>query len=131
MNYYTYNSYSSYNTYSYGSNLSSSLTEEAGLISLFFFLAFIAIDLLGLVKVKTKTMKVMAIIGLAISGLFLLWNVAMLTSPGSLSFDEVGLGFMFYSLIMLAFCVVGLVQSIRFVKMKKNSVVSGKDILDS
>ncbi len=128
-------SYDSYSSYSYGSGIASSLTEEGGMISLFFFLSFIVIDLLGLIKVKTTTMKVMGIIGLSISGIFLLWDFAMISSPGSMSYDEVGIAFLLYCFIMLAFCIVGLIQSVKFAKMQKKgtsaSVSSNEDMLDS
>lgn len=121
--------------YAMDSSRISALTFEAGLISLFFFLAFITIDLLGLIKVKTTTMKVMGIIGLAISGLYLIWDFMVLASPGSLSFDEVGGGFGFYCFIMLAFSIVGLVQSVRFAKKQEKgapvSSINEKDLLDS
>ena len=121
----SYSSYDSYSSYSYGSGIAESLTEEAGMISIFFFLSFMVIDLLGLMKVKTKTTKVMAIIGLAISALFLLWDFAMISSPGSMSFDEVGMGFLLYCFIMLAFCIVGLVQSVQSAKMLKTGGTAG------
>lgn len=121
--------------YQYGASSAASLTEEGGLVALIFFLAFIAIDILGLLKVKTTTMKVMGIIGLSISGIFLIWNLLMMSSPGSLSFDEVGIGFLLYCIIILAFCIVGLVQSVRYVKMSRNgslnATAENRDILDS
>ncbi|MCR9174311.1 MAG: hypothetical protein NXI10_17570 [bacterium] len=128
--------YGSYDLYSsFGSGIAESLTEEAGMVSLFFFLSFITIDLLGLLKVKTSTAKVMSIIGLAISGIFLLWNFAMLSSPGSLSFDEVGVGFLLYCFIMLAFTIVGLIQSVKYAKNQGQGttaqVKEQVDVLDS
>lgn len=127
--------YDSYASYSYGSSDASGITEEGGLVSLLFFLAFIAIDILGLVKIKTTTMKVMGILGLSISGIFLLWDLMMISSPGALSFDEVGLGFFLYCFIILAFCIVGLVQSIRFANKRNNVNLDAggqsSDVLDS
>jgi hypothetical protein len=125
-----------YNYYDYGSS-ASDLTMSAALWSLFFFLSFITIDLLGLIKVKTKTTKVLSIIGLSLSGMFLLWNFAVLSSPGSLSFDEVSPAWVFYCLAMLAFTIIGLIQSIRFGRkasaVEANQPVSTepKDLLDS
>lgn len=129
----------SYNSYSYDYR-ADDLTVQAAMWSLFFFLAFIAIDLLGLLKVKTKTMKVFAIIGLSISGIFLLWNFAVMASPGSLSFDEVFPAWMLYCFVMLAFSIVGLVQSVRYHKTQMSGGTSSneasvsseaKDLLDS
>lgn len=133
MSYYSYSSYDSlYNSMStYSDGGASDLTTEAGLISLVFFLFFIFADIAGIVKVKTTTMKVFGIIGVCISGLFLLWDVMMISSPGALSFDEVGAGFVFYCLIMLAFSIVGLVQSINYNKKKSAVGNSTQDLLDS
>lgn len=129
-------SYSSYSSYSYNGS-ASDITVEAGVWSLVFILFFIAMNLVGLIKVKTKTSKVLTIIGLSFSGILLFWDFAMIASPGSISFDEVSPAWVFFILMMLAFSIVGLVQSIRFSKkelrMKTSSSVSteSKDLLDS
>ncbi|MCJ8291512.1 MAG: hypothetical protein HRT58_17025 [Crocinitomicaceae bacterium] len=131
MSYYDYD-YSSYNSYSYQDNGSDD-TMMAAIVSFFFFTFFIMSAILGLIKVKTKTNKVFSIIGLSISGIFFLWNLLVMIDPGALSFDEVGVGFAFYSLIMLAFMIVGLVQAVKYAKSKRvdtNSVISTA-ILDS
>ena len=128
-------SYSSYNSLSYDSSISASLTEEAAYISLFFFLCFAAIDILGLVNVKTKTIKVMGLISVSITGLFLLWDFAVISSPSSISYDEVGVAFLLYCLMMLAFCIVGLIQSINYVHKQKKEITNNAkgtgDTLDS
>lgn len=134
---YGYDSYS-YTSYSsmYGDSYED-LTVEAGLWSIFFFLCFIAIDLLGLLKVKTKTTKVLSIIGLSFSGIFFFWNFGLLTSPGSMSFDEVSGGWIFYCMLMLAFTIIGLVQSVRYGKQVASGGAepvqngNGSDLLDS
>lgn len=59
------------------------------------------------------TAKVMSIIGLSISGLFLLATLVPIGDPGSASFDEFGPVLILYAIIMLAFCIVNLVQAIR------------------
>jgi len=137
---YSYNYSSSYDYgYSYGSsnysNLDEEYTIEAGLWSIFFFLAFTAITLLGLLKIKTKTNKVLSIIGLSLTAIYLMWNFLMISSPGSISFDEVYPGWAMYCNIMLAFSIVGLVQSIRFAKRSKipggTTISDAKDLLDS
>ncbi|MES2589385.1 MAG: hypothetical protein V4622_10420 [Bacteroidota bacterium] len=109
----TYSSYpysSPYSSYSSYSDSYSSLTEEAGVICLFFFLFFLYQFIFNLVKVKTKTSKVISIIGLSITGIFLLWDLLMIGDGGALSFDEVGAGFILFCMISLAFSIVGLVQ---------------------
>ena len=129
------NSYNDPYAISYTSTYTDSaadLTAEAALISLFFFLYFLSMDVLGLVKVKTRTTKVLSIIGLSFSLLFLLWNLVMLASPGAVSFDEVGPAFMFYCTIMLAFSIIGLIQSVRYGKTAVKPVMTASsDLLDS
>ena len=130
-----FNSYSSYSDYgySYGSLFEDDykdITVTAGLWSLFFFASFITIDLMGLLKVKTKTTKIFSIIGLSLSGIFLLWNFGVLSSPGSMSFDEVYPGWAFYCLVMLAFGIVGLVQSVRYSKAQNNVGMSPANTTD-
>lgn len=119
-------SYSSYNIYE---GLAENYTSEVALISLFFFLFFITTDVLGLLKVKTKTVKVLGIIGISLTGIMLIWDLLILSSPSSLSFDEVGGAFSLYSLTVLAFSIVGLVQSVRFSKNEKVKT-DRHDILD-
>ena len=77
----------------YGGDLYSSgyehkkLTVAAGMWSCLFFLMFIGIDIFGLVKINTKTTKVLGSVGLSVSGIFLLWNLGMISSPESITFD--------------------------------------------
>ncbi len=126
--------YTNYSSYSYSSSYKD-LSVEASLWSLVFFLFFIASDLLGLIKIKTRTAKVISIIGLSFSGIFLLWNFAVLFSDGGISFDEVYPGWLLYCLIMLAFSIIGLIQSVRFSRGGRPSPVAvnseNKDLLDS
>ena len=115
----------------YVSNNSGALTTEIGVWSLLFFLFFLMLFIFNLIKVKTKTSKVFSIIGLSFTVIFFLWNTAMLISPSSISFDEVGGGWIFYSLIMFAFSIVGLVQAVRYVNRviyKKTTEID--DLLD-
>lgn len=122
--------YPSYSSTSYASE-ADDLTMEAGLISLIFFLLFLAIDILGLIKIKTTTTKVLSIIGMSVTGIFILWDFGVLSSPGALSFDEVGIGWLLYCFIMLAFSIVGLIQSVRFEKRGVTKNETATDILDS
>jgi hypothetical protein len=107
-------------------------TEEGALVSLFFFIFFITTFLLGLTRIKRVVNKVLSIIGLVLSALFLLWDLVMLSSPSNLSFDEVGIGFLFFMPVIVAFSIVGIVQSDRYKKqgvLYKQQVES--DLLDS
>lgn len=107
------------------------LTREAALISMFFLLYFIATDIFGLVKVKTKTSLVLSIIGISLGVIFLLWDLAVLSSPAALSFDEVGGAFILYALSVLAFAIVGLIQSMRFANQQNKVGNPRTDLLDS
>jgi len=140
---YLFSSYN-YSDYSYGGYTSSydssysDLTAEAGLWSLLFVLFFVAMNLIGLIKVKTKTSKILSIIGLSLSAIILFWNFAVIASPGAMSFDEVSPAWIFFSLVMLAFAIIGLIQSIRFEKknLQVNTVstsnsIEKNDLLDS
>ncbi|WP_294669564.1 hypothetical protein [uncultured Fluviicola sp.] len=107
-------------------------TEEGAWISLLFFSFFCVTFLLGLIKIKRVTNKVLSIIGLSVSALFLLWDLGMLSSPSSISFDEVGVAFFLFTPMVLAFSIVGIIQSDRFKKqgvLYKQKVES--DLLDS
>jgi len=138
---YSYDSYDyMYDSYNYSdSNEADDLTFEIAVISVFFFLLFLTIDLLGLIKVKTKTTKVLSIIGISLSGIFLLWNFALMASGGGISYDEVYPAYVLYSLTILAFTIVGLVQSIKYAKIKAGVIPAStasptgeeKDLLDS
>lgn len=139
---YAYSSYDSYTPYSsYSYNNSDDLTMEAGLWSLFFLLSFLVIDILGMIKVKTKTMKVMGILGVCFTGILFLWNLLVIFDPGAISFDEVAPAWVLYCLIMLGFTIVGLIQSVRYYKIIKFGVTpvsnvaatpsaGGRDLLD-
>ncbi len=118
--------YSSYNMYE---GYAEEYTSEAAMISIFFFLFFITTDILGLARIKTKTVKVLGIIGICLSGIMLMWDFLVLSSPSSLAFNEVGIAFLFYGLVILAFSIIGLIQAVRFSKDKVVSI-NRKDLLD-
>lgn len=136
----SYSNYSSYSDpYSYSSPYSSSyssysdsyeeITEEAGVVSLFFLLFFLAIFLINLLKLKTKTVKILSIIGLSLTGIWLIWDFLMISDGGALSFDEVGPGFLFYNFIVMAFTIVGTIHAFRESKMIHDFGNTGADIL--
>ena len=102
-------SYDSYSLYDYGDEV----TKEIGFISLFFFLIYLIIEILTFIKLKTKTMKVLTIIGISFTGIMLAWDALMISSPGGISFDEVGPAWVFFGIIQLAFCIVGLIHAFR------------------
>ena len=103
-------------------------TVEASLIILLFLLYFTFVNIANLAKVKTVTAKVMGIIGLSVVGLGLLFNLMVLSSGGGATFDEVGPAWVFLGLIMIAFSIVFLVQSVKQHKMKNQTELT--DIID-
>ena len=105
-------------------------TTTAATICVFFFVIFLTVSLIGLLKVKTNVNKVFAIIGLGLAAIFFGWNFIVLFRPAAISFDEVGGAYIFYGLSVVAFSIVGLVQAIKYVKI--GSLISyNKDLLDS
>ena len=115
--------YSSY----YGPS-AAELTMEGSLVILVFILYFLFVNIGNIAAVKTTTAKVMGIIGLCLVGLGFLFNLLVMTNPRGASFDEVGPTWVLMGLVMLAFSIVFLVQSVRYHK-RKNTPVS-KDVLD-
>jgi hypothetical protein len=101
-------------TYSYsGYDLDDDITRQAGIIGLIFFLFYAAIEVLTFIKLKTKTMKVLTIIGISLTAIMMLWDFLMIGSPGGISFDEVGPVWLIYCIIMLAFGIVGMIHAFR------------------
>ena len=114
MNNYSQDPYDSYNSYNYYDNdRDNDLTVEAGLVTVFFFLFFAALQILTIIKLKTKTMKVISIIGVSLSGIMLAWDGVMMSSPGGISFDEVGVVWVLYAVILLAFSIIGTVHAFK------------------
>lgn len=113
--------------YSAINSITSKLTEEVGVISFIFFLFFTFLYIANLVKIKTTSSKVFAIIGLSFTFLIMVWDGVMYISSSRISFDEVGPAWVFYSLLCLAFCIVHLVQSVRYgrkqTKPKLDSII--------
>jgi hypothetical protein len=112
----TYDSYNSYDPYAYSydyDNEADEATQAGGVISVIFMLISAVVFMLALMKIKTKTMKVISIIGLSISGIFLLWGFLPMTSPGGVSFDEVGPAFALAGIVLLAFNVVGTIHAFK------------------
>ena len=70
----------------------------------------------------------MAIIGLSLIGLNFLFDLLILASDGNISYDEGGPIHVVSGLIMIAFSIVFLVQSIWFAKGRKPR--SDYDLID-
>lgn len=122
LNDYSYDDYSYDDSYysSYDYSYADMYEEEAeegtqlgGIVSVVFMLISAAIFLLALMKIKTKTMKVVSIIGLALSGIFLIWGFLPMTSPSGISFDEVGPAFGLAGIALLGLDVVGIIHAFK------------------
>ncbi len=106
---YGYSGYDSYSSYEEDDDI----TVQAGIVTLIFFLAFTALFILSLVNLKTMTVKVFSIIGLSLTFIIMLWDGLMISSPGGISFDEVGPAWVFYGLFMIAASIIGTVHAFR------------------
>jgi hypothetical protein len=104
-----------------------SLTATGGILSLLFTVFYILTFSFTLKNIKRTTAKVMSIIGLSISGIFFLCCLVPIMEPANVAFDdEFAPAMIFYGLIMLAFCIVNLVQAIR----NTGSKVSNQELID-
>lgn len=108
--YYSSSSYTYSDTYD---DIAEEGTQTGGVISVVFMLLSAVVFLLALMKIKTKTMKVISIIGLSLSGLFLLWGFLPMTSPSGVSFDEVGPAFGLAGIALLGLDVVGIIHAFK------------------
>jgi uncharacterized membrane protein len=115
--------------FSYSYNSLGSITTEAIMVMLVFVLFYTAAYIANLVKVKTTTSKVMAIIGLSFSFIVLITCFGVLAEPRAMSFDESGGVFILYGIINLAFFIVLLVQSVVVLRRKTHRP-SNPEIVD-
>lgn len=125
-----------FSDFSFSSVSYSKITEEAALSTGIMFCFFIFMFLFGLLRVKTRTSKVLSIIGGVLSFCFVVWSIVVFMSPSAISFDEVFFVWLLFSLIVISFSIVGLIQSVRFRRMIKSGQVVVKstesiDLLDS
>lgn len=58
-------------------------------------------------------MKVLTIIGLALTVIMSAWNGVMMGSPGAISFDEVGIVWVLYAVVVLTFGIIGTVHAFK------------------
>lgn len=105
------------------------ITSEGALIILFILVFFILQNIMNLVKVKRATSKVLSIIGVSMSGIFLLYALLILMKPTHLSFDEGGQSFMLPGLMMIGFSIVFLIQYLRMIDTIGNDEILDDDII--
>jgi hypothetical protein len=106
---YGYSDYNSYSSYSADDDV----TMEAGYVTMGFFLFYAALFILSLIKIKRTTIKVFSIIGVSLTGIMMLWDGLMISSPGGISFDEVGVAWIVFGLVMIAFTIIGTIQAFK------------------
>ncbi len=95
------------------------LTFYIGLFSFVFFIPFLILFIKQL-----RLRKVLALIGIVLSTVMIVWDLMMITSPSHISFDEVGLAWMAYGICSAVLFVLFLLKS----KEQTNSEVD--DIID-
>lgn len=115
-----------YDSYYSGPSRAEVTTEAAG-ISILFVGFFVYQCIMNMVKIKTTTSKVMGIIGVSLMGIFFLINLMMLGSGGGATYDEGGPFNFIAGLIMIAFSIVFLVQTVNF---EKKTTVANNQIID-
>ena len=86
------------------------LSSEIGLWSLLLLVYFGCMNIMRLRKVKTKAMKISSIIALSLTIIILLWDFGMISSSGSMSFDEIGLAWLGHCLVILILSIIGFVR---------------------
>jgi hypothetical protein len=109
LNSYSDDPYSSFSSY----DRDNEITQEGGFVGLGFFLFYAVLQILTFAKLKTKTMKVLTIIGISFTGIMILWDALMISSPGGISLDEVGPAWLLYIVIMISFGIVGTIHAFR------------------
>ena len=108
-----YDDYSYSYSYDYGNSELDDITMQGALAGVAFIIFYSLLFSFTLKHIKRTTAKVMSIIGLSLSGIFLLISFVPLSDPGAADFDEFGPALIPYGLVMLAFCIVNLVQAVR------------------
>lgn len=103
------------------------VTLEAAGISILIVGFFIYQSILNLTKIKTTTSKVLSIIAISLMGIAFLINLMMMASDGGATYDEGGAVHVFVSLIMVAFSIVFLVQSVNY---GNKNLKTSADIID-
>lgn len=105
------------------------VTLEAGVVMFLFASFFVAVNVMNLIKIKTTTTKILAIIGLSLIGIAFIWNLLLLSTPTHISFDEGGQIWLIAGLMMLAFSIVFLVQTNRYTADRVNDEILDDEII--
>lgn len=89
------------------------LTKNAGITCMLFLLFYAMVGVITLIKLKTKTMKIISIIGISFTAIMLIWDLLVISSSGAITFDEVGRTYILFGLMQLSFSIVGTVHAFR------------------
>jgi len=92
------------------------LSFNSSLLSLPFIAFYALIFSLTFNSIKTTTSKVINILGISFSGIILLVTLLPVVDPGKISFEELSYLLIPYTLAMLAFSIVNLIQVNRLNK---------------
>lgn len=107
--------YDSYSTPRYNDSFGDSvkLTRNAGFTCMLFLFFYAFVGIISLIKLKTKTMKIISIIGVSFTAIMLIWDLLVISSSGAITFDEVGRTYILFGLMQLSFSIVGTVHAFR------------------
>jgi len=112
----------SYDDYDYGSydydfdydyNQRQKNTQQAGLVTLLFFLFFTTISLLWITKIKRIVAKIFGIISLVLSGIMVLVDLLVIAIPDA-DFDDCAPFWILYAFHMIPFTIIGLIQVVKY-----------------
>ncbi len=111
---YSYDDYS-YDDYGYGDSYeeAENMTRVGGIVSVLYMLISAGAFLLALMKIKTKTMKVISIIGMSLAGLLFLIAMVPTAVPDEMYFDECAGVFILGAIALLGLHVVGIVHAFK------------------
>jgi hypothetical protein len=69
--------------------------------------------LFSLLKIKTKTMKIISIIGLSLCGILIFFSFIPISSPSACSFNEVGAFYTLFGIVSIALFIIGTIHAFR------------------
>ena len=104
------------------------LTLQGAIVSIIFLVFFVVLFSFSIRLIKRTTAKVISIIGLSLTGLVLLLTILPTIDPRKISFDEFGPVLFLFDLVLIAFCIVNLVQAMKTVAPKKMNEQTIDDI---
>lgn len=97
-------------------------------VSLLFFIYFIVMDIIGLVRIKRKITKVLSVMGLLITGIMLSWAIVVISLTWKISVLEVVGMYLIYALLYFVFSIAGLIQAVKW--RNQNYIKTDESVLD-